>query len=143
MSADDEVRKELWAAFSDLWLDNEVDQISREYIVRVMIESGLPLDELKAVLRYQVAPVVYKNLYNVFPGGEWAGFDEEWLRNEIIKNTARQKESKLYRWWVRSRPGQKLMTGIIKSDWERIEILYLERARKSENGRAAVSDPSE
>ena len=89
-----------------------------------MIESGYTLNELAHIYAYEVAPAVYVNAYNIFPGGVWGAFNADWLRDEILKNIERQSRNKLYRCWVRSRAGQRLMTGPVEKDWKKIRSLY-------------------
>ena len=126
---DIERRKPVWWALSDLWLDTPVEDATYNHIVRVMIESGYTLNELAHIYAYEVAPAVYTNMYNIFPGGVWGAFNPHWLQAEILKNIRRQSRSKLYRCWVRSRAGQRLMTGMVRKDWEKVRSLYSIRVK--------------
>ena len=74
-----EIRSRLpvWDAIADLFLDTELDAADRERIARALARSPFPADELDAIYRYEVAPVVHGNLKVV--AGEWAGFGEAWL----------------------------------------------------------------
>jgi hypothetical protein len=109
MRVDVEKRRQLWWAFFDLWLDSELLAYDYRYIVRVMLESGYSLAGLQAICRYEVAPAVFTNLYNIFPGGVWGAFDREWLKDAIRANVERQERSRLFGRWVRSRLGQRLL----------------------------------
>lgn len=80
-----ERRKPVWFAFSDLFLDTEINEFEIASIVRICRESKYSQAELQRILLNEVAPVVGLNLLNIFPGGNWSGFDEEWLHSEIIK----------------------------------------------------------
>ena len=120
-----EKRASVWLAFSDLWLDTEPDDNTYNYIVRCMVESGYSLDQLADIFSYEVAPAVYTNLYNMFPGGVWGAFNIEWLLSAILENIEKQERSKTYHCWVRSWLGQKLMTGMVKKDWEKIQSMYV------------------
>ena len=129
--SDVERRKPVWRALSDLWLDTAADDAAVNYIVRVMFESGYTLDELTHIYAHEVAPAVYKNAYNIFPGGVWGAFDPDWLQDEILRNIERQSRGGLYRYWVRSRAGQKLMTGMVEQDWRKIRSAYAAAGRAS------------
>ena len=78
------VRRPLWIALSELWLDTELSRADLERIARIMADSGLSVDQLREVYLVEVAPVVYSNLLCV--AGEWVGFDEDWLCSSIIRN---------------------------------------------------------
>ena len=79
-----QARLPLWQALSDLFLDTQLCDAFMEGIARIMDESGLTIEELWRVYSYEVAPVVYMNVYSFV--GEWAGFDPDWLRTEIVRN---------------------------------------------------------
>jgi hypothetical protein len=78
-----ELRKPVWIALSDLFLDKDATS-SYEYIVSVCAESKYSTDELEAILKKEVAPVVSANLLSM--AGAWSGFDNDWLVEEICKN---------------------------------------------------------
>lgn len=89
-----EQRKPVWEALSNLWLDTELDEADLEFIASVLDQSHLSVPELHWIYLYEVAPVVYINLWSV--AGEWAGFNQEWLVEQIlnkIKNTNRIKRT--------------------------------------------------
>ncbi len=79
-----ELRKAVWLAFSDLFLDTDVT-LFYDNIVNVCAASGYSIDELAAMLKNEVAPACAFNLQQIT--GEWAGFDENWLFGRIIKIT--------------------------------------------------------
>ena len=147
-----ERRKPLWQALSDLWLaDYEFDrtatnELKKEVLsgshsqaelasvfstyensdtqtVREMISSGYSLSEIENILSEEVAPVVYFNGYKPY-GGEWGGFDSDWLFPEIIKNLKKQESNLIYRTWVRSAVGKFVMTKMVQNDWKKIVELY-------------------
>ena len=82
-----EHRKPVWIALSDLFLDTDVT-LSYEYIARVCAESRYSSNELRDILKHEVAPVVCFNLMSV--AGEWVGFDEQWLVTRIRKKINRR-----------------------------------------------------
>lgn len=107
-------RRPLWIALSDLWLDTELQDADRDFIARVMLDSGYDRDTLERIMAEEVAPVVYLNLYSV--AGEWAGFDPDWLCAEILAGLRRR--GPVGRWWLRRR--RTLMTRIMRDDWQDI-----------------------
>ena len=77
-----ELRKPVWVAFSDLFLDTDVTLIYGD-IAQVCADSEYSSAELKEILFEEVAPVVSGNLMSI--AGEWAGFNEDWLVKQITK----------------------------------------------------------
>jgi hypothetical protein len=118
-ASDLEKRKALWTAFSDLWLDTEISQMTLNYIVREMKASGYSLAKLKYIYQHEVAPVVYQNLLIV--AGEWAGFDEAWLYDKIQQNLSKPKIWRNFRFFI-SRPGMFYAT---KEHWATLEKLFI------------------
>ena len=112
-------RKAVWTAFSDLWLDTEISQMTLNYIAREMKSSGYSLAELKYIYQHEVAPVVYQNLLVV--AGEWAGFDETWLHNKIQQNLSKSKIWRKFRFFI-SHSGMFYAT---KEHWATLEKLFL------------------
>lgn len=86
-------RREVWIALSDLFLDTDV-RLSFAYIARVAAESKYSLEELEAICRDEVAPIVESNLLEI--AGDWAGFPEDWLVGSITRRLA-EKPPKPYR----------------------------------------------
>lgn len=77
-----EQRKKVWIVLSDLFLDTDT-KLFHENIIKVLVASPYNIGELKNIMLNEVHPVCRWNLIN--PIGEWAGFDEEWLVGEILK----------------------------------------------------------
>ncbi|WP_162823656.1 hypothetical protein [Lysobacter sp. TY2-98] len=74
---DARARMDLWEAFSDFFLDTELDEITFQHAARVVRRSGATRDEAEGVLWNEVFPVLYWNPQSV--AGEWAGRPREWL----------------------------------------------------------------
>lgn len=112
-------RKFIWLALSELYLDTELDDDDFKRIAEILKESGYSLRELKQINYKEVAPVVYPNTLSV--AGEWTGFNEEWLIEEIVKKINQEKKqssifNKIYKKYIDS----------ITSDyWEEIEKYLL------------------
>lgn len=125
-------RKLLWIALSDLWLDTELTDMTYQSIVRDMISSAYSIEKIEKIFAEEVAPVVYSNLFNIFPGGTWSGFDSQWLSREIIKNLEKQKRNLIYRTWVKSVAGKFIMTKMVQNDWEKVVKLYKSKLAEKE-----------
>ena len=114
-----ERRRPLWTAFSQLWLDTEVDHATVRRIACAAIASGYSVEELNEIYLYEVAPVVGANL--LVPAGVWSGFDTEWLHMEAGKRA--DARSFWLRLWVRSSLGRKLMTYATDEYWNQVFAL--------------------
>jgi hypothetical protein len=112
--AEIERRMPVWAALSELWLDTELSHDDLKRIAGVMGSSGYSVAELRDIYLYEVAPVVFLNLLVV--GGEWAGFDEQWL---FAKAAKRARRRSLYlRAFVKIGIGKWLMTYATEPLWD-------------------------
>ena len=115
-----EKRKPIWIALSEFYLDTELQESDFRHIAFKIIESPYSLDEVKEINKYEIFPVLQLNLLSV--AGEWAGFPEEWLINNITdslnKRTAFKKIGIESSWltfkWMQ------------KDYWERLEKIYTE-----------------
>ncbi|MCP4266207.1 MAG: hypothetical protein GY777_11645 [Candidatus Brocadiaceae bacterium] len=113
--SDIEQRKPVWIALSDLFLDTDVT-LCYSNIIHVCSKSPYSVETLRNILCEEVTPVVSSNLLGI--AGEWAGFNEEWLVESIIKRI-RSKKS------IRNKY-LKLFPNIVfnryaKKHWNRIE----------------------
>ena len=77
-------RKPIWISLSEFYLDTELDKRDFRHIAFKIIESPYSLQEIKRINKYEVFPILQRNLLSV--AGEWAGFNEKWLIEEIIKS---------------------------------------------------------
>jgi hypothetical protein len=89
-------RQPIWAAMSELYLDN--DDLPFGHVAQVCAESGFSLDELETILFLEVDPVLSLNRYQV--GFVSDGFDKDWLRKRIQSESARLvlQNAAFYRW---------------------------------------------
>ncbi len=83
-----EERKPIWTALSDFYLDTELDELDFQFIAKKIYESPYSFDDIKNINKYELFPVLQTNLLSV--AGEWAGFDEKWLIQRIIKSLERR-----------------------------------------------------
>jgi hypothetical protein len=114
--AEIQARLPVWDAIADLYLDTAIDERAIDYIARTLAASPFSLDELDAIYRYEVAPVVHANLKIV--AGEWVGWGEEWLRENVVPHVARS--GRFRRWWADWRLGRWWMTADTRDDWQAV-----------------------
>jgi hypothetical protein len=77
-----ESRRPVWEALSSLFLDTDTS-LSRSWRAQLLANSPYSIAEIETILFDEVYPVCAGNLLQV--SGEWAGFDPEWLEQEILK----------------------------------------------------------
>ena len=104
-----EIRKPLWVALSDLFLDTELQDHDLTFIAKKMHESAYSLEALHDILMLEVFPVCIANLHSV--AGEWAGFNENWVIETIVS----AKRPNCFRRWMNRRS-----FWMIKGDWESV-----------------------
>jgi hypothetical protein len=112
--AEIERRKPVWAALSELWLDTELSQEDLLRIAGVMKRSAYCVLQLREIYLFEVAPVVFGNMFTV--AGTWSGFDEEWLFERTTKR-ARTRSLGL-RVFVRTGIGKWLLTSASEQHWD-------------------------
>jgi len=80
-------REPVWLAFSEFWLDIELDHTDLARIAEIARASGHSRAELRAIYLHEVAPVVGTNLFSV--AGVWEGFDPAWLSKRCRRRAER------------------------------------------------------
>ena len=104
-----EIKKPLWIALSNLFLDRELSENDFTYIASVIKESELSIKQVEQILKEEVLPICIPNIKSI--SGEWAGFDEKWLIESIVK-------------LKKLRPLQKAIHKndykLIKDEWEQV-----------------------
>ncbi|MCY1276684.1 hypothetical protein D9M68_165680 [compost metagenome] len=107
-----------WKALSELWLDTALDAASLRWVAAELSASGLPREELEATLLYEVAPLLWPNLW--VTAGVWDGFDEAWLVAGCRRNRLRRS-----RRWFRCtcRLLRRPWTYAVLDDWRRVQAL--------------------
>lgn len=83
-----EARRPVWLALAELFLDTDV-RLAYVSIVEALAASPYSLDELRAILDNEVAPVLQHNLLQV--AGEWAGFDDAWLLEQLTPRLGKKR----------------------------------------------------
>lgn len=92
MVATPQQRLPLWRAFSEFFLDTELDAVSFEYVAREIRASGLSLAEAESVLWNEVFPVLAQNLLDL--AGVWAGWPDDWLLKHVrVENHAAPRKT--------------------------------------------------
>jgi hypothetical protein len=75
-------RRPVWEALSSLFLDTDTS-LSRQWRAELLATSQYSVQEIETILLEEVYPVCSGNLFEI--AGEWAGFDPEWLEQQILK----------------------------------------------------------
>ena len=70
-------RYRAWEAFSQLFLDTELDDADYMRLAADLAATPYTIDQLRHIVQYEVAPVCGPNLLAV--AGAWDGFDRDWL----------------------------------------------------------------
>lgn len=72
----------VWQAMSSLFLDTQMQHGDCKHLARAIVASGYSPAQVHAILWNEVFPALADNLRVV--AGEWAGFDDGWLRQRIV-----------------------------------------------------------
>jgi hypothetical protein len=113
-------RQPIWIALSDFYLDTELQANDFKQIASKIKESQYSLEEVKAINKTEVFPVLYANLLSV--AGVWSGFEEQWLLAEIIKNL----ENKNHFLTLRVKFRYATMKWMLVDYWTKVESAYKE-----------------
>jgi hypothetical protein len=125
-AADDLANRDpVWAALSEMFLDTELDTDDIRRVGAVLATSPYELSELEIILLDEVYPACRSNLFLV--AGEWAGFDQDWLRERILRRQSWFERA----WAVFGRAGVRT-----SSDWRgiRTEVATLREKRRPTSG---------
>jgi hypothetical protein len=76
----------IWMAMAEHFLDTEPKQ-GVAHTALLCVQSGLSIEQARAIWQHEVSPALYLNLWSV--AGEWAGWDEAWLVERVIKSRRR------------------------------------------------------
>jgi hypothetical protein len=78
----EEQREPIWHSLSELYLDTKLESDDLYAIAFTFVNSPYTLTQIRLIESYEVAPILLPNLMSL--AGEWAGFDREWLKEQII-----------------------------------------------------------
>lgn len=81
-------RRPVWVALSEFYLDTELQDEDFKWIAGVLLKSPYSLEEVKAIDRYEIFPVLQFNM--LVPAGVWEGFEEALLVERITAHLARR-----------------------------------------------------
>ena len=123
-------REPVWRAMAALWLDTELEETELRYIAAALRESGLPRATLERIYRVELAPVLGPNLLSV--AGEWAGFDDAWLRARILDNLRRRPRRTAF--WAWFPPTRRLWTYATDAPWRRVLEMLDDEVRTRRDG---------
>ncbi|MDD0844798.1 DUF7079 family protein [Pseudomonas sp. Gutcm_11s] len=116
-------REEVWLALSELWLDNQLDEHDHRHIARVLLASGLSVDELQGIYLEEVAPLLWGNHWTT--AGVWDGFDAHWL-SAGCRRFQQLRGRSWHRW--RCRLLRRPMTYAAEPEWQQV-LLRMEELR--------------
>lgn len=105
----------VWHAFSELFLDTELQPYDYQYIAKRLSASGYPREELWRILQDEVAPAFSWNLLSV--AGEWEGWSEADVE-EIMKRSLRFRLGFSPLWWLR----KPMFARHLREEWAKIPI---------------------
>ena len=108
-------RLPVWEALSNFFLDTELDENDYTKISETLIASPYSIQEIEDILRYEVYPVLIQNLQSV--AGEWAGFDHQWLKEQIEPRLNKRPKIRL----------PKLRWGMVKEHWNSVSAIVQSR----------------
>ncbi|MBK8477674.1 MAG: hypothetical protein IPL39_15645 [Opitutaceae bacterium] len=106
-----EERMPVWEAFSEFFLDTELQAEDHERIAQVLAASGYSAKELEEILVYEVYPTCKVNMFSM--AGEWAGINPDWIREKMAPKYDRRPPIRIWsfhhRWmygrhWQRVQP---------------------------------------
>lgn len=91
-------RESLWLLIADQFLDTETTYWLPD-IVCFALKNNFSYEECADIWKYEVCSLLYPNFLGV--GGEWAGWDEDWLITEL--HAIQQKNQGIMHWFYRLR----------------------------------------
>jgi hypothetical protein len=112
-------RLPVWVALSELFLDTELDDADHDRIAAVLAASPYSEDKLEEILRFEVTPVLKKNLQSV--AGEWESLDPAWLREQLAPRLDHRPRFRLS--WFR----------LVRTPWRDIRARVSARRRTKPN----------
>jgi hypothetical protein len=104
----------LWAALSDVFVDNVVDYAS---VARNL--KGYDLSAIETAFFVDVAPACYSNLKAAIPP-IWTAFDSAWLAETIDRIHEARRSSSLRR--LRDSAFTAYLRYRLKAEWQRIKL---------------------
>jgi len=116
-------RIDVWHAMSNLYLDNETDNVDLLLVAEKLSKTDLSIEELDHIFYREVHPVLCWNFTT--PAGIWGYFDKEYLNELIADYLDRRKTMNWFRRWqekLRQREINRLKK-LVTVDWEKTKLL--------------------
>lgn len=76
-------RMPVWMALSEFFLDTTLDEKDIDRIANILAASPYSEQKIEEILHFEIYPVCKWNLFDI--AGEWAGFDEQWIREKVSR----------------------------------------------------------
>jgi len=76
-------RSPIWRALSELFLDTELQPADHQRIAELIRQAGYNVSEAEAILRNEVAPVLFTNMLSM--AGEWVPWSEDFVCELVLK----------------------------------------------------------
>ena len=108
-------RLPVWHAFSELFLDTELQPYDYRDIGNRLRASGYSREELRRILEDEVAPVFSSNLLSV--AGEWTAWTQDEVE-DIMKRSLRYRIGFSPLWWLSKR----MFAGHLREEWDKIPL---------------------
>lgn len=109
-------RLPVWRALAQLFLDTELAPQDYQGIADDLKASPYSTTELRAILENEVAPALQSNLLSV--AGEWAGWQDEFLIEEISRVIKRSRRFNFGLWLSKI-----FSRSYVRGEWEKIAPL--------------------
>lgn len=111
-------RMKIWDTLSNFYLDTELEAKDYDTISTVFINTKVELRALKEIDLYEVFPSLQLNLLS--PAGEWAGFEQKWLKEKCLSNYNKRMSSSAFRMYTKAKNA--LFFWMRKEHWKEIEM---------------------
>jgi HEAT repeat protein len=116
MMFDVDRRMTVWRALSTLFVDEDFGEDRQREIAHVLNKSEYEHGELREIYEQEVAPVCYRNRYQI--GERWEQIDPQWLRAAIVDHLAQQ--GSVPDWWPFGRVPEKRGVESTREQWQEV-----------------------
>ncbi|MGD8846562.1 MAG: hypothetical protein PVI54_13665 [Desulfobacteraceae bacterium] len=116
-------REDIWHSMSNLYLDDEIDNIDLLLVAEELAKTDLTSQEMDEIFYEEVHPVLCWNF--TVPAGVWSSFDKEHLTKLIYEYKRKQNSMSLLNRWQEEYPQKQIdrLKGLVKIDWEKTKFL--------------------
>jgi hypothetical protein len=116
-------KENIWHAMSNLYLDNEIDNIDLLLVAEELANTKLSFREMDEIFYTEVHPVLCWNF--TVPAGVWGSFDKKHLV-QLIREYKKKINSLNWfdRWREKYRQKQiDKLKELVKVDWEKTKLI--------------------